>query len=165
MIELVESSVMRREIIAVGEAGLDKLRGPSNGLQVRIFEKQIDISEEHRKPLIIHCVRSWDDLLAAHKKKKPRMPWMIHGFRGSLEMGKQLVLKGMYISFWFEFVLRPESAPLLKGLPPERIFLETDGAPVDIKDIYKKVADDLEIPVERLKKIILENYYSFFKIP
>jgi TatD DNase family protein len=151
-------------VIAVGEAGLDKLRGPSRELQIRIFEEQIDIASEAGKPLIIHCVRAWDDLLAVHRKMKPKTPWMIHGFRGSIELGSQLILRGMYISFWFEFVLRPESAQLLKSIPSDRIFLETDGADVDIREIYRKVALDLEMDVEKLKGIVLENYYRFFNL-
>jgi TatD DNase family protein len=151
-------------VIAVGEAGLDKLRGPSRELQIRIFEEQIDIASEAGKPLIIHCVRAWDDLLAVHRKMKPKTPWMIHGFRGSVELGSQLILRGMYISFWFEFVLRPESAQLLKSIPSDRIFLETDGADVDIREIYRKVALDLEMDVEKLKGIVLENYYRFFNL-
>jgi Tat protein secretion system quality control protein TatD with DNase activity len=54
----------------------------------------------------------------------------------------------MYISFWFDFVARPESSELLKSLPPERIFLETDGAGVDIRNIYTKVAADFGMTVE-----------------
>jgi Tat protein secretion system quality control protein TatD with DNase activity len=45
----------------------------------------------------------------------------------------------MYLSFWFDFILRPESAELLRNLPMDRIFLETDGADVPIRDIYKKL--------------------------
>ena len=68
------------------------------------------------------------------------MPWLIHGFRGNIELAQQLISKGMYLSFWFDFVIRPESSELLRSLPKDRIFLETDGADVDIRDIYKKVA-------------------------
>jgi TatD DNase family protein len=92
------------------------------------------------------------------------MPWLIHGFRGNIELANQLLSKGMYLSFWYEFILRPESAELLKGLPADRIFLETDGADVDIKQIYNKVAIDLNIKVDQLKKIIINNYNTFFGI-
>ena len=162
--ETVERLILEPGVIAVGEAGLDKFRGPANELQIKIFEEQIAISEDIRKPLIIHCVRSWDDLLAVHKKKKPKMPWMIHGFRGSVELAGQLLSKGFYLSIWFEFVLRPESSRLLQSLPDDRFFLETDGAEVDIKEIYKKVSMDLDISVEKLKKIIFNNYYKFFNL-
>ena len=131
-------------------------------LQRRAFEEQIIISEEIRKPVVIHCVRAWDELLAELKKLKPKMPWLIHGFRSNVELAKQLLLKGMYLSFWFDFAMRPESAGLLKSLPADRIFLETDGADVDIKSIYEKVAVDLELSVDELKSIILSNFEEFF---
>jgi len=115
-----------------------------------------------RKPVVIHCVRAWEELVSAHKKLKPHMPWLVHGFRGKSELGMQLISKGMYLSFWFDFILKPESAHLLKSLPREKIFLETDGADVDIRDIYKKVSSDLEVTIEELKKNILSNYKTIF---
>ena len=160
----VENSVRHPGIIAIGEAGFDRLRGPSAELQRKVFEEQITISEELNKPVVIHCVRGWDELLSVHKKLKPKMQWLIHGFRGNVELASQLLSKGMFLSFWFDFVLRPESAGLLRALPEDRIFLETDGADVDIRDIYKKVADDKGIPVEELKRMILCNYKEFFRI-
>jgi Tat protein secretion system quality control protein TatD with DNase activity len=68
----------------------------------------------------------------------------------------------MYLSFWFDFVLRPESADLLRSLPKDRIFLETDGADVDIKEIYRKVSGDLEINLDDLKNTILNNFNLLF---
>jgi TatD DNase family protein len=149
-------------IAAIGEAGFDKIKGPSMDLQSKIFEAQIAISEEHKKPLIIHCVRAWDELLAARKKLKPVMPWMVHGFRGNPKLAEQLISKGLYLSFWFNYILRPESADLLKSIPKDRIFLESDGAEVNIADIYNKVSVDLKISVEDLKSMILSNYFNFF---
>lgn len=150
-------------VMAIGEAGFDKLRGPSMELQRRVFEEQIVISESIRKPVIIHCVRAWDELLSVQKKMKPEMPWLIHGFRGNAELAGQLLSKGMYLSFWFDFILRPGSEALIKSLPADRIFLETDGADVDIRTIYEKVANDLNITVDKLKSIILNNFKTFFK--
>jgi TatD DNase family protein len=151
-------------LVAIGEAGFDKLRGPDLEIQTRAFEAQVTISEENRKPLFIHCVRAWDELLPAHKRLRPKMPWLIHGFRGNVEIAKQLLSKGMYLSFWFDFVMRPESAKLLKSLPMDRIFLETDGADTDIRFIYDKVAGDLHISADELKKIIYNNFNEFFTI-
>jgi len=159
----VEKTVCNPEVIAVGEAGFDRLKGPSAELQRKVFEEQVIISEEIKKPVIIHCVRSWDELLAAKKKLKPRMPWLIHGFRGNQELAGQLLSKGMYLSFWFEFVLRPESGNLLRNMPNDRFFLETDGADVDIRSIYQKVATDRSQNVDDLKSDILNNYKAFFE--
>ena len=167
LITSVENSVGHPNMIAIGEAGFDKLRGPSADLQLKAFNEQVVIAETCRKPVIIHCVKAWDELLSAKKYLKPSTPWMIHGFRGSVEMAKQLLSKGMHLSFWFDYVMRTESTGLMKSLPRNRIFLETDGADIDIKIIYEKVARDLAISVDELKSIVLANFNEFFapKLP
>ena len=149
-------------VIAVGEAGFDKIKGPSMDLQRKTFEEQVIIAEELKKPVVIHCVRAWDELLSAHKRLHPKLPWLVHGFRGNKDLAMQLISKGMYISFWFEFILKPESSELVRSLPKDRIFLETDGAEVDIRDIYNKVSGDLGLELNGLKKLILDNFKRFF---
>jgi TatD DNase family protein len=160
----VEEAVTHPEIIAIGEAGFDKLRGPSPELQLKVFEIQVRLSEKVGKPLIIHCVKAWDELLAVKKNLKPSMPWMIHGFRGNQLLAKQLMSKGIYLSLWFEYVLRPESADLLKSLPHDRFFLETDGANVDIREIYLKAADVIGVTLEEVKERMRDNFFKFFNI-
>jgi TatD DNase family protein len=162
LLEYVRNIAGNPKLIAFGEAGFDKLKGPSIELQKSTFAEQVRIAGENQKPLVIHCVRSWDELLAAHKDLKPITPWLVHGFRGKKELALQLIKRGMYLSFWFDFVLRPESAELLRFLPKERIFLETDGADVDIREIYRKVSDDLEIPIDVLKERIRNNFNLLF---
>lgn len=162
-LEEVKKVTLHSNIIAIGEAGFDKLRGPSYKLQADVFEKQVLISEELGKPLIIHCVRSWEELVTSHRKTKPEQPWMIHGFRGKIQLAEQLIARGFYLSIWFEFVLRPESAELLKALPRNRFFLETDGADVDIRNIYRKVSDDIGISIDELKALLFSNFLEFFR--
>jgi TatD DNase family protein len=151
------------ELVAgIGEAGFDRIKGPSTELQRKTFEEQAYIAEELRKPLVIHCVRAWNELLQEHKKLKPKMSWLVHGFRGKPDLALQLIAKGMYLSFWFDFILRPESTMLIKSLPADKIFLETDGSGVDIREIYNKVSKSLGITVNDLKSIIISNFYKFF---
>jgi TatD DNase family protein len=149
-------------VIALGEAGFDRLKGPAPELQRTTFEEQVRIADENSKPLFIHCVRAWEELIAENKRLKPSTVWIIHGFRGKRELARQLISKGMLLSFWFDFVLRPESGELLKSLPKEKIFLETDGSGVDIRTVYNKVASDLKLSVEELKRVIYSNYKNVF---
>ena len=149
-------------VIAIGEAGFDKIKGPEIPLQRKTFEEQVLIAEEYKKPVVIHCVRAWEELLQVQKRLKPKMPWLVHGFRGKPELGMQLISKRMYLSFWFDYILKPESALLIKNLPVDRIFLETDGAEIEIRDIYNKVSKDLSIGVDELIKQIFKNYMDFF---
>jgi TatD DNase family protein len=164
LMQFISKAASDSSIAAIGEAGFDKLRGPSVELQRRVFGEQVNIAAETNKPMIIHCVRSWDELLSAHKSLKPGTPWLVHGFRGKKELALQLIKRGMYISIWFEYALRPESVELIRYLPKDRFFLETDGADVDIREIYRKVSADLAITVDELKNIIHNNFKLFFKI-
>ncbi len=163
MLNRVRDNSGLSSVVALGEAGFDKLRGPSPDLQYKIFSEQVKIAEALSKPVFIHCVRAWDELLAAHKKLRPKNKWIIHGFRGSRELAAQLISKGFYLSFWFDFIIRPESSDLIRSLPVNRIFLETDGADIDLRKIYDKVAADLGITVEELIRIIHGNFYLVFK--
>ena len=79
-------------------------------------------------------------------------------------MASQLISKGMYLSVWFEYALRPESADLLRNMPRDRFFLETDGADVEIGDIYKKASADIDVSVEELKEQLLLNFIKFFDL-
>lgn len=164
LVDFTRQTAMNPRVYAIGEAGFDKLKGASPELQRRAFGEQVTISEELEKPLIIHCVRAWDQLFAMHRKLKPVMPWLVHGFRGRQELARQITSRGMFISFWFDFILRPESAALVRSIDTGRIFLETDGSGARISDIYEKVASDLDVQVEVLKKIIRDNFMNFFGI-
>jgi len=163
-IDYIRSVAENENVLAIGEAGFDRLKGPSAELQRITFEEQVMISKEVRKPVVIHCVKAWDELFSAHRKLKPSLPWLIHGFRGKYELATQLLKHGMYLSFWFKFILRPESAKLLRLLPAGRIFLETDGSGVPVEEIYEKASADLGLPVEDLKTIILSNFRQFFNL-
>jgi TatD DNase family protein len=161
-IALVAQYAYHQNIIGLGETGFDRLRGPASIIQHAAFEEHVRIADKVSKPLFIHCVRAWDELLTVNKKLRPSTPWIIHGFRGKKELALQLLSRDMYISFWFDFVLRPESYQLLKSLPKERIFLETDGSGIDIEKIYEKVAADLQINIDQLKEQIFSNYKKLF---
>jgi TatD DNase family protein len=162
LLGFVRQNASDKSVAAIGEAGFDKLRGPVMELQHRTFAEQAAISEDSGKPMVIHCVKAWDELMEAHKKLKPKMPWLIHGFRGKKELAMQLIPKNMYISFWFDFIIRPEASKLVQALPADRIFLETDGSDMDIRKIYEKVANDLDISVDLLKKQIRSNFEMLF---
>ncbi len=107
--------------VAIGECGIDRLRGGDIELQQRLFEFHAGLAERVGKPLIIHNVRA-DDLLAASMRRiSPSQEWIIHGFRGKPERLKALLKTGFSIS------LGP-GAPedIVALIPPERLYRETD---------------------------------------
>lgn len=149
-------------VIAVGEAGFDRIRGADKVLQEKAFITQVEISEKERKPLFIHCVKAWDQLLRCHKNIQPDMKWIIHGFRGKPELAQQLIEKDFCLSPWVEWAIKPESTETLKAIPLNRLFLETDGFDIDIEPVYRVVAEHLHIDLAVLKKSIYNNFYDVF---
>ena len=158
----VKSAVLSASVIGVGEAGFDKLRGPGTDLQRKTFEEQVDFSIQCNKPVIVHCVRSWEELLESHRRLRPVLPWLVHGFRAKKELALSLISKGFYLSFWFDFILRSEASGLIAALPVDRIFLETDGSGTEISLIYSKVASDLKMTADELKTRLYNNFCNFF---
>lgn len=111
-------------VVAIGEAGIDALRGPSDEIQEHVFIRQARLADELGKPLIIHAVRTFNRLIGLKKSMKPSVPWIIHGFRGKPELALQLVRNGFYISLGDKF---NEAVPA--AVPAERILHESDRMP------------------------------------
>lgn len=123
----------------------------------------IKLSEEINKPMIIHSVRSSSDIISERKKSKAMMPWIIHGFNGSLQTAQQLIDHEMYISLG-EILYRNagKATDLLNSLPFDRIFFETDTAERSIADVYKTAAALSGSEIEDLEIKIFENFKRIF---
>ena len=144
---------------AIGEVGLDKVHKETFEKQIKVFEEMIRLSESYGKPMIVHCVRAYSEIIEIRKKMKAKMPWVIHGFNSSVETMRQLLRYDMYISLG-EVLYRNENQAIkiLKDIPLERLFLETDVSGRDIRDVYAKAAELMGCDVEFLCKQIFENY-------
>ena len=107
-------------VVAIGECGLDALRGGDEKVQEDVFIRQIDIAQRVGKPLIIHCVRRVGELLK-FRKLYPKGLWIYHGFRGKPETARQLAAAGIAIS-----IGPATSREKYASIPDELIFTETD---------------------------------------
>ena len=144
-ISCLESVASSSAIVAIGEAGLDKLVKTPLDIQKNVFLRQAVLAEKLKKPLIIHCVKAWGELIAVRKIVKPHIPWIIHGFRGNGELAQQLILQGFYLSFGEHFQISS-----LRRAWPERLLIETDESSCSIQDIYQRLASGLQISVNEL---------------
>lgn len=151
-LQQVESAMQRERWIALGECGLDKLSQTPLAQQVELFEAQVLLSEQLHKPLVIHCVKAWAELIAVRRKIHPAQPWIIHGFRGKKELAEQLLREGLYLSFGRYY----NEVSLLQAWP-DRLLLETDDNPCSIIELYRKAAQVLQQPVGKLQTQILSN--------
>jgi TatD DNase family protein len=152
-------------VIAIGECGIDRLRGAGQDLQSALFREQALIGEIHEKPLVIHCVGAWQEIIAIKKTIRPDVPWIIHGFRGKPELAAQLTSQGFYLSFG-ESIINPADSVGSSFISTHngRIFLETDESPHPIEDIYFAAADIKRLSLNDLQRVIDQNFEKVFGI-
>lgn len=164
-LEVVANYSYNQNVIAIGETGIDKSIDADIAIQNRAFNVQVEIAKAVDKPMIIHCVRAYDDILRIKKKSAHHQPWIIHWFNASTEMALDLIRKGCYLSFGV--TLFKENTKAFRSflqIPVERIFLETDDANLTIKDVYNKAALNRGISIEELQKQLSENFNNCFGI-
>ena len=129
------------QLLAIGECGLDKLTDPPIDIQITIFKQQIEIAENSKKPMIIHCVKAFNELIKLRKETAARQEWIIHGFRGKPQQAEQLRREGLLLSFGAKY--NPET---LKIFRPGEILFESDDETLSIDTIYRRAARLWKIP-------------------
>lgn len=145
---------------ALGEAGLDKICKTPPELQHEAFVRQIELAENYSKPLIIHCVKAVQEVMAL--KKSSNVPWIFHGFNSSPETAKSLVAKGFYLSFGAVLLDSEKTKNAFATVPSEKIFFETDESSVPVKDIYSEAARLRNISVKELCNLVKNNFTTVF---
>lgn len=156
---MMEDALELDHVIFVGECGLDKIINTDFEEQKRVFKAQVFMAEEFKIPLIIHCVKAYNEVIEIYKEMHPTVPWIFHGYSANREISEQLAKNDMFFSFGK--VLFNENARALNSLrflPSERIFFETDEYEGDVEKIYKRAAEIRNTSLEELKKSVWENF-------
>ena len=169
--------VDNHNVVAIGECGLDKLRGEDLPFQTKAFEAQIRLAQSVSKPVLIHCVRAFNEVIAVKKRLNPTIPLVIHGFNKNANVLNELLRHGFFISIGAAILTQnskhvtqnlqnTEGSPFAKNLlniPLDRLFFETDDAEnIDISTIYQAAAKVLEKDINDLKSIIYANFKRYF---
>ena len=139
------------------EHGMDRRWDSPLPEQEAAFRLQVEESERNAKPLVIHCVRTLEEILRIRKEMRPRQPWVMHGFRGKPQQLQSLLSAGIYVSFGLRY--NQESLLLC---PLEMMFLETDDIATPIEPLYREVAQLKGISIEALREKIWENANKLF---
>jgi TatD DNase family protein len=142
---------------AIGECGLDSLVSVDHKIQEEVFLMQIKIANEVKKPLIIHCVRKFYEVISF--KKKAEQPMIIHGFNKKHQIAEDLLANNFYLSFGKAVLYNLSLQDILKNTPLDKIFLETDNEDFNIEELYVKVSEIKEVSLEQLNEQILENLH------
>ena len=159
-LEILRKVIENKQVIAIGECGLDKLKGPSMEFQTSVFKKEIALAEEHGLPMVIHCVKAYNELVQIKKSTHPQQPWIIHGFRGKEALAKECIQHGFYLSFGPYF---QEDA--LRVVPIEKLLIETDESEMSIEEIYLRIAHARGMELKELTESIKKNVERVFFKP
>lgn len=147
-----------KSIIAVGEAGLDKLKGPDLETQERVFKAHIEVAEKYSLPVIVHSVKTHNEILKLKIDLNSNVPWVLHHFNGSKQQALDLIDHGFYLSLSYHIDNgNSRLSQYLGELPIDKIFLETDDFNVDIKNLYKVASKKFNIPDQELRKQLIKN--------
>ena len=154
---LLERAAVLPTVVAIGETGLDTLRGPAMEAQLAALRRHIAVAEATGKPLIVHCVRASGPLIKLwHETAPHRVRALVHGFRGNVNVARALLEAGFYLSFGHRF-----NADALRFTPPERMLAETDDAPLPITDVINTMAATLGIDTTALTVRLQANLSTF----
>ncbi|MDN3673594.1 TatD family hydrolase [Flavobacterium branchiarum] len=161
-LEVIDQKLATENCLAIGECGLDKRTEVSFELQVAVFERQLLLAEKHQKPVVIHCVAAFQEVIALKKKLNITVPMVIHGFSKNEQVAKQLLDNGFYISFGKYLVKNPNLEVVFKSIPNNRFFLETDTIEETIETVYALAAKYKNITIDELQELIWSNFKIVF---
>lgn len=151
------------EVVAVGECGLDKLANTESQFQLKVFLSQCQFAESVNKPLVIHCVKSYNEIFHLKRRLKPTVPWILHGYTGNEMITNQLVPQGFYFSLGKMFLHDEEEAlRVAEKIPADQLFFETDEWKKPVSEVYHRYARIKGIGEEELKEQIMWNFRKVF---
>ena len=162
-LKIIEEKLQSKNCLALGECGLDKRIEIPFETQIEIFEKQIELAQKYNKPLILHCVSAYKDMIEIKKRLQISVPMIIHGFSKNIEVSKSLLNNGFYLSFGKYLVRNPELEEVFRQVPNNRFFLETDTIEESLAEVYALASKYKNTSIENLKDIVANNFNQVFK--
>ena len=153
---LLSQCATHSQVVAIGETGLDSLRGAPLDRQTEIFERHLQLAQSLRKPLIVHCVRTSQQVLASCRRLGVAVPVAIHGMRGNERVAQQLLGAGFYLSFGPQF-----NPATVLATPHDRLLIETDDSGQCIEAVAARIAPLLGITAATLLTQAADNLQRF----
>ncbi len=176
-LDQLEDFIKKEKIIGIGEIGLDYTYKTDKNKQKEIFEKQLQLAEKYKLPVVLHIRETFNEIFEILKNFKVIPIW--HSCTGNLEEVEKFLEIGGFISFSgiITFKNANRLREIAKIVPLERIFLETDSPyltpepyrgkinePAYIKFVYQKVAEIKNIEIGKISNIIRNNFENLFRI-
>jgi TatD DNase family protein len=161
-LEIIKEKLQLPECLALGECGLDKRIEIPLDRQISVFKQQLEIVKQTKKPIVLHCVAAYDEVIAIKKEMKIENPMIIHGFSKNEQVAQSLLKNGFYLSFGKYLLRNPDLEKVFTFAPENKILLETDTIEETIYQVYEKAAAIKGISVEEMKEIVFTNFSKIF---
>ena len=176
-LERVAELTQHKKVVAIGETGLDYHWDIPKPLQNRVFEEQIRLSLDLDMPIVVHDREAHKDTFDLLKRYKPKA--LVHCFSGSVELMREYVKLGMYLSLGgvVTFKNARHSVEVAREIPIDRLLLETDApylAPVPFRGkrndsslivyVAEKIAEIRNMETQQVLDITCENAKTFYSI-
>jgi TatD DNase family protein len=163
-LQIIEQKLVLNNCLALGECGLDKRIEIPLETQKKVFKAQILLAEKYQKPLVLHCVAAFQEIIQIKKELNITVPMIIHGFSKNQPTAKQLLDNEFYLSFGKYLVRNPELKTVFQSVPNDRFFLETDTIEESLEEVYALAAKYKNIEIEELKEIVVNNFEKVFQL-
>lgn len=177
-IEEIYSYFKDERIVCIGEIGLDYHWHPEEKeLQKKYFIEQINLANEVKKPIMIHCREAIQDTYEILKENPPQYGCVMHAFSGSVEMAREFVKLGCMISLGGPVTFKNARVPKEVALevPLENLLTETDSPYLTptpfrgkrnessyVKYVLAEIAKIRGISQQELSEVIVNNYNRIF---
>jgi TatD DNase family protein len=159
---IISNQLQDNNCLAIGECGLDKRIEIDFDFQISVFEKQLLLAQKFKKPVIVHCVAAFQEVIEIKKRLKITVPMVIHGFSKNEQIAKSLIDNGFYLSFGKYLIQNQALETVFKNIPNDRFFLETDTIEEGIIKVYELAAHYKNIEITELQNIINTNFKTVF---
>lgn len=159
-LSLLGEAAAHRQVVAIGETGLDLRHGASLDLQAKLMRTHIQLAEKLGKPVVLHMVRTSQQVLSLWRQSGRCVPWAIHGMRGNANVARPLIEAGFYLSYGYRF-----NPAAVLATPIDRLLIETDDAhSLSIHTVAAQVAQVLGLPTTDLERAVSTNASRFLGI-
>ncbi len=158
----IKNKFQEEKCLALGECGLDKRIEIPLKFQIEVFQKQLEMVQQTNKPIILHCVAAFDEIISIKNEMNIKNPMIIHGFSKNSQVAKSLLNQGFYISFGKYLLRNPELKEVFNFVPNDLFFLETDTIEETIFDVYEKASSYKNMNEDEMKEIVNMNFNRVF---
>ncbi len=185
--ELIRSLLLRKEVVAVGECGLDYFRDFSpRDVQQEVFRSQLDIAGDTRMPVFLHQRDAHDDFIAILEPAMAKIPRAVaHCFTGDGAAMREYLALGLWIGItgWICDERRGlHLQEIVAEIPDNRLLLETDAPyllprtltprpksrrsePAHLTEVLRVVANARGQSEQHVAAITTANAIEFFALP